>query len=259
MNFSHPDYDFDVNQNKTECNKCGGRGVSYIPNSSPPVSVRCECAIKRDKITNIERGWFGLSRVEPIKSQLIKFINKNLWITSTLPKFMGHMKYVAETMDYRWQFKVSSDSDLVNIWLSRISNDDIKDPDFIINQTHDLNNGNLNGFVLFPSLLVIQLGVKVASNRETPSVVQEAVSLRYHSNKPTWIVDQPYCMLQEGHKSYSRQLIESLKIFGYEKIKIKGDDVGGYGIKEDRIQEQGGQNNQIDQFSRKKGHKITLP
>ena len=55
---------------------------------------------------------------------------------------------------------------------------------------------------------------------ETPSVVQEAISIRYHQDKPTWITDQPYAKLVEGHKAYSRNLIDTLQIFDFKRLHV---------------------------------------
>lgn len=222
MKNSHPEYDDDVSPTFSKCEKCGGRGVVFIPGSSPPKAIRCECSVYRDLVYTMENGWVGLSKANNIDESILENrVNKNLLITAPLPVFREHMKYVAMRMGYRWHFKVTSDSDLVNIWLSKLS--DVKDPDY---REPPIENNNLNRFVLLPLLLVIQLGVKVASNKETPSVVQEVVSLRYLENKPTWIVDQPYNKLKEGHKAYSRQLMDSLSIYEYKKLVLSDVDSG---------------------------------
>ena len=226
--FSHPEYDKDeksIGDGDEVCRFCKGRGVVYLVGSSPPKSVRCKCSVEKDLIYNMENGWPGLSRVPLIDdSVLLKYVESNMWITSSLPEFRNHMRFVATKMGHKFIFKVSSDSDLVNIWLSRLS--DVKDPDY---STPPEEDNNLNRFVSFPSLLVIQLGVKVASNRETPSVVQETVSLRYHLDKPTWIIDQPYNRLQDGHKAYSRQLIDHLQIYNYKKTQLDSEpEVKGF-------------------------------
>lgn len=219
--FSHPEYDLTKDANgdgEKRCEKCKGRGVTYIPKSSPPVSIRCECTIKKDSAYNMENAWKGLSKAPGVKSsKLLEYTRENLWVTSSVPDFRNHLKTVADGMGHKWVFKVTSDSELVNIWLSKLG-DDVMDPDF---QLEGITEGmTLNRFVSFPSLLIIQLGVKVASNRETPSVVQEAISIRYHQDKPTWITDQPYAKLMEGHKAYSRNLIDTLQIFDFKRLHV---------------------------------------
>lgn len=223
MRHSHPEYDVD-NQSKGDgegkCDQCGGRGVVYVPNSSPPVSMRCKCAAHKDTIYNMENGWKGLSNAEGLGdsiSPLVRCTKSNMLITASIIDFRNHLKSVAMKMGPKWSFKVTSDSELVHIWLSRLS-DNIMDPDYRGEPMPD--ESGLNRFVSFPRLLIIQLGVKVSSNKETPSVVQEAISLRYHIDMPTWIVDQPHCRLEEGHKSYSRNLMDTLKINEYHRLSV---------------------------------------
>lgn len=219
MSFDHPEYDQIKNPTvKNNCPKCKGRGVTYVPNSSPPISVRCQCGLKVDLAYNMENGWRGLSKAAGVEnSALLKYARSNMWITTPTPEFRNHLKFVAESMGHKWFFKVTSDSELVSIWLSKLGNE-VNDPDFYGEQIPE--DTNLNRFSSIPDLLIIQLGIKVASNKETPSVVQEVVSLRYHLDKPTWVVDQPYCKLEPGHKCYSRNLIDSLSMYEYHRYSM---------------------------------------
>ena len=71
-----------------------------------------------------------------------------------------------------------------------------------------------------PGLLVIRMGVKVARNQASPEVLAEAVNLRSHSGKPTWIWDEPTHPLGPGHLFWSDAVAD---IVGeWEQIKLVG-------------------------------------
>jgi len=68
-------------------------------------------------------------------------------------------------------------------------------------------------------LLIIRLGVKAARNVAMPEVFLEALQLREQEGKPTWITDQPACLLEDGHRAYSGQVDEYLEEWDHYKLK----------------------------------------
>ena len=67
-----------------------------------------------------------------------------------------------------------------------------------------------------PDLLIIRMGVKVARNEAASEVLSEALNLRIHAGKPTWVWDEPLHPLNSGHLFWSKAVAQSLK--GFEKV-----------------------------------------
>jgi hypothetical protein len=164
--------------------------------------------LKRDILVNVERGWAGLSKAKPIeKSPLIGYQEKNLWVTASLKQLREHLRHVAVRMGPTWFFRVVTDVDLMNAWLSKGL--DVRDPD-VDEARHEYtvsNNANNVVELVEPAkLLIIRLGVKAARNAATPEVLLEALQHRAHLDKPTWIIDQNIYLFQQGHIAFSGQI-----------------------------------------------------
>lgn len=132
-----------------------------------------------------------------------------------------------------WFFKVVTDAELVQAWLATAASRgvEIHDPDAIPSpsQVHL----TLVDLVSPPEFLIIRLGVKQAANKETATVLHEALAMRFHEGKPTWIWDQPMMKLQEGHLCYDPLLMDDLALWGYiGPLKIGAQDAEIFGVHE---------------------------
>jgi hypothetical protein len=195
---SNPDYSQPVEytgDGKPDCPKCYGRGVIPMERKGPPVYQNCECVRARNIARNVESGWKGLLKAPRIKSSpLTKYLDRNLWVRAKELILRKHLKHAAIRHIARngsWFFHVTTDAALITAWLAPIliEGKDIIDPDVTRVSTEHMT---LVDLVVPPDLLIIHLGVKRAANKEMPGVLHEALSLRYHEDKPTWIFDQPY-------------------------------------------------------------------
>ncbi len=205
------------------CPRCHGHGLIILPvTSGPPVSDVCPCVLRAQILSNMERGMRGLSKATPLDrgevSPLMKFLDKDLWITASSDWFRSHLRYAASRVPnaYRWGFKVVSDSDLVVAWLATaaLQGTDIIDADFRSEAASvSLTKLTLVDAVDPPELLIVRLGVKAARNSATSEVLMEALTHRAHVQKPTWVWDQPDNRLSEGHLSFSHAVVEFLSDF----------------------------------------------
>lgn len=189
------------------CDVCGGTGavpVDYSP-PHPPSFRRCECVLRLDILANVEKGLVGLSS-SPVISEtpLIGKEKSNLWITSG-EEFLAHLRHVAIRKPITWGFRVNSDAEMVTSWLATIavSGQEIFDADAYTVSTRFMT---LPDMVVPPDLLIIRMGVKVARNAAANEVLVEALQLRMHENKPTWIWDEPHNPLGPGHLFWSDSL-----------------------------------------------------
>lgn len=159
-------------------------------------------------------------RIQSKISPLLRYVESNLWIRARGVAFQAHLRNAAIHRIARkggWFFKVSTDADLMTAWLSTtvLQGGEILDPDVVERHSISLQTRTLVDLILPPDLLILHLGVKSAANKEMPGVLQEALSTRYHEDKPTWIWDQPHSPLEPGHRCYSDALIDSLEIWNY--------------------------------------------
>ena len=204
-NIEFPEGDGDTN-----CSICRGRGVvDYTPEGALVPGVRtCPCVQDRDIRLNLDRGWRGLSRVEPVDETLLtEYLDSDLWVTAPHPMFQRHLYTAVYTKGPWWKFQVSSDADMMDAWLSRIPTDEIHDPDVgrIRAQQVSHRYPALVDLVEPPELLVVCVSVKVARNVAMPEVLLEALQHRDHLDKPTWIIDKPDRPLTTGHIAYSEE------------------------------------------------------
>lgn len=211
------DSDYPKGDGRPDCNLCHGRGVVVVTKDKrPPGTVGeltqpCACVLYRDILSNLDRGWKGLSKAAPIKkSPLRGKQEQNLWITGSVPRLREHVRHVAIRMGPDWNFQVISDAMMMDAWLSRDLKE-IWDPDVErMRQIVSNRYAQLSDLVDPPELLIIQLGVKAARNKAMPEVLLEALNRRYlmHTDKPTWVMDQPIYPLADGHISYSDRVAE---------------------------------------------------
>ena len=216
-----------------DCPHCRGRGVRQIPKERmPPGSIipetePCPCVRLRDIKANMDRGWKGLSRAKRVdETPLIKHITKDLWVTCTMAGFRGHLARVALVVgkdNPRWFFRVITDVDLMNAWLSKGIEVFDADVDVHRKQQPVSRYADLMDLVEPPTLLIIRLGVKAARNVATPEVLLEALNHRAHIDKPTWIVDQPYQRLHEGHISWDQHVEHFLEEWECAELETEGD------------------------------------
>ena len=189
----------------TNCKSCGGTGMVDAESSPPhpPTFRRCDCALRKDILQNVERGLVGLSKADSISSTpLLDLEDSNLWVTSSGGSFLPHLRHLAIRKPVTWNFKVVSDAELVTAWLSTVAlqGKDILDADAYMVSTKYLTIPDL---VVPPDLLVIRMGVKIARNSASSEVLAEALSTRMHETKPTWIWDEPDRPLNSGHLFWS--------------------------------------------------------
>jgi hypothetical protein len=197
-----------------ECNVCGGSGMVQGPPDPPhpPSFDRCECALRKDILANVERGYPGLS-VAPVieKSPLLGQHAANVWVT-TGQTFFSHLRHVAVRQPATWSFKVISDAELVTAWLATagLGSGEIIDPDAYRVSTKYMTIPDL---VSPPDLVVIRMGIKVARNVAAPEVLAEAINTRLHDRKPTWVWDSKASPLDAGSLFWSTEVASILSSF----------------------------------------------
>lgn len=210
----HPEYEEDVpyeGDGKEGCQRCRGKGVVKVKSpAGVPMVQRCPCARKKDLLYNMERGWPNLVRANKVKeSPLDDYVKDTLWVRVSVSTFRAYLRRTAINMGPRWRFKVVTDVDLMNSWLSNLKAKGMSIYDFDVAQAQRLPSQqfpSLVDLVQPPALLIILAGVKVGRNSAMPEVFAESLKIRQHMRLPTWVVDQPHRPLSEGHLCWSQDV-----------------------------------------------------
>lgn len=224
---------------KNVCPICSGLGSLETGRTHMglPIMEPCKCVLIKSIYRNLERGWSGLATAPRIPSSpLMDYVRQDLYITANDETLRSHLKYVGIRMDVNWSFQVVSDADLMTAWLANValSGKDIYDFDVSSAAGRSLEKFTLLDLVEPPGLLIIRLGVKVARNSAMSEVFQEALTLRDHVNRPTWVVDQPGNRINQisdiPHRCYSPEAVSFLE--RWEHLVL---DEANLGLKLDMI------------------------
>jgi len=224
---------------KNVCPICSGFGSLETGRTHMglPIMEPCKCVLIKSIYRNLERGWSGLATAPRISSSpLTDYVRQDLYITANDETLRSHLKYVGIRMDVNWSFQVVSDADLMTAWLANValSGKDIYDFDVSSAAGRSLEKLTLLDLVEPPGLLIIRLGVKVARNSAMSEVFQEALTLRDHVNRPTWVVDQPGNRINQisdiPHRCYSPEAVSFLE--RWEHLVL---DEANLGLKLDMI------------------------
>ncbi len=203
------------------CLECGGFGMVPLRAGDvekPPAFARCSCVLKEDIMANASQVMPGLLTALPVKrSPLTNKTNQNTWITAPERWFSSHLRHVSIRQTPVWSGRVVSDADLITSWLANIAlkGMDVLDADSYGVSTQFITVPDL---VIPPDLLVIRMGVKAARNSACAEVMVEAINLRKHEKKPTWIWDQPEHPLAPGHLFWSGDVGQALS--GFQMVRV---------------------------------------
>jgi hypothetical protein len=168
------------------------------------------------KLQNMDKVWPSLSASKEIPNlrknpPLRDLIKHSIWVTAKEPVFRAHLKAVAFTQDTMWDARVFTDLDLLDAWLKTAKAQGHK----IYDSEVDNHEGrfvamDVSELVDSFGLVILKLGVKQAPNKETHSVILEALAVRRHLGLPTWVVDQPDQRIDDmAHRGYS-ELLEGM-------------------------------------------------
>lgn len=208
------------------CPKCGGTGFLYEA-SLLDGGRYCECMLVTLKLHNMEQIWRSLSKAHAPegKSKLAKYVDQNLWVTSPLDVFRGHLKALCYEMPSSWDARVRSDADILDAWFGTAKAQGVKIFDLEVADSN-IKAIDIPDLVGPPSLVILVLGVKRLPNRETPNAVLEAISYRQHDHVPTWVVDHPEHSIESAdHNAYSEDLEAILQGWTHIHLTSKGRSV----------------------------------
>lgn len=255
-----------------DCPKCKGEGWLYarsmITLPGDKGGRDCDCTLDHHRRANMERVWPSLSAAKEAPGlreacPLLGLAKRDLWITSKENVFRAHLKAVCYRKHHLWDARVWSDKDLVKAWLNTAYAQGHKIYDTELDDVR-VTAMYIDELVESYELVIFVLGVKEAPNKETPSVLLEAIKTRRHLGRPSWVVDQPQRpLMTPDHRAYSEALEGMLNhwphihLTGSGSLKIVGgpvqepDTVSDIGpddlIEEDEGDDDGEASSEIDE------------
>lgn len=204
-----------------KCKMCKGTGkVRVKMNNSPPKERLCDCTIASRLLQNADRGWYGVSSAPKVaESPLSDLTESNVWLTGDINWMKAHVRHIAIRKPLSWRFKVITDKELMASWLATAA---LAGVDILDKEAYEVTTAKLSieDLVQPYDLVVIRLGVKAARNTAMPEVLLEALALRDHLEKPTWVWDQPHRPLVEGHRCWSMQV--QCELNSWARVRYNG-------------------------------------
>ena len=188
----------------SECQHCGGRQWSYTALDDGGIeAVPCVC-LKRERLLS----FLGpLARYKHAKSGLWDpttgedWTTKDVFLEGDWTECCRHLKWVLAGK-YRttpnFNYRIVDDAKLLKVWLGDYA---YKSRSMANRDRVEVYN-NLADLLEDPSLVIIRLGVMAYANRAAGDVFYEALQVRSHLGKPTWVCEGSI-LYAPGHRFYS--------------------------------------------------------
>lgn len=204
-----------------KCRLCKGTGkVRIKTDNAPPKERMCNCTIASRLLKNADNGWYGVSSAPKVsESPLSDLTEDNVWVTGEMDWMKAHVRHVAIRKPLSWRYKVITDKELMASWLATAA---LAGVDILDKEAFEVTTAKLSieDLVQPYDLVIIRLGVKAARNSAMPEVLLEALALREHLEKATWVWDQPSRPLHEGHRCWSMQV--QVELDSWTRVRHNG-------------------------------------
>ena len=201
------------------CLICKGEGMVRIPGSLD--TKQCICAF-----TLYLKARLGeeIATSKPIVSKsvlyevptsggepIVDLTNQNCfikgWWADFKPNFRLAAMHLLERRSFQWYFSIITDEQIKTVFVgseaysqkSRKKRDDI------------VTYNSLSDFVGSQDLVVIRLGFLGYKNVAMSGALKETLMIRQALGKPTWILEEPNSVFDEGHHSWSLDVEEYIQ------------------------------------------------
>lgn len=220
-----------------DCKICRGKGQTIQDGERGQRSVKCECIRRRMIHENVKQTWmYMFKRISPTPgpSPLLDLARRRAFalVTATQPVLAAHLRSCMYDYcwydDLHWWVEVTSDKDIVEAWLhtARYLHEEIFDADVAMAPIRPDDPKSIKDLAMRAQLMIVQLGKKVAPNKETHSTLVEAIEYRIDNDLLTWVVNHPREPVGDGNLlAYSGRLMDDLQDYGFEHVVLEGTGV----------------------------------
>lgn len=212
------------------CPRCGGSGRRYKDGDRGQTSESCPCVIKGQILHNMKFTWPLMLKVPSVQDTPLTELAKdgsNAWIVSEEPVLAAHLRCMIADIAYdednpHFWVEYRSDKDVVEAWLktAQLTGVEIIDADVALSAVTSHDPRSIKEFALRSDLMVIQLGKKLAANKETDTTFVEALEFRIDEGLMTWIVVHPADRV-EDLLVYSDRLGRVIDTYDFIEVELK--------------------------------------
>lgn len=182
------------------CTICGGEGYRSLDKNNRDYKTPCACTLRYLYYKSLGSAMYHATKIDD--SVLENHLGKDVFIKGNRRDVLPHLRITLIKQGTGFFHRVTNDSELIDAWLS-------KDKESSKNAgSTGITYTSLRDLVEDPTLLIIFLGVLSYSNRALPGVLLEALRIREHAGKPTWIIATHKTPFKPGHFAYSPETEE---------------------------------------------------
>jgi len=175
-----------------KCPDCMGSGYRVV-DARRDVSVVCHC-MRTDVVASRLGPW--LSKAERILITPLEGRHKENLLLLARPKTANaHLRKVLEGLP-GLTFHDITDADILDAFLGK------SDLVEVVTEA-DREHGSLADLVRPPDLLILRASIVSYPNKALPGVFLQALRLREHAGKPTWLVFSPGQPFSQDHLCWS--------------------------------------------------------
>lgn len=230
------------------CPKCSGRGRIIKDGERGQHTRECPCVFKGQVYYNMKFTWPYMLKIMPVdETPLLELIERgtHAYVVASQPVLASHLKcmifdHLCNINDPHFWIEVRSDKDIVDAWLktAKILGEEIYDADVALAPVTAGDPQSIKELAMRADLMIIQLGKKVAPNKETHSTFIEAVEFRIDNGLTTWIVQHPNESV-EDLLVYSDKLVQVMEDYDFEEVALTTVPVIGASADEHRPTKKG--------------------
>lgn len=188
----------------------------------------CRCVLLREFENRMNRSWRGISKAPRVQgSPLLPHVASDVWVTCSEAWLKSQVRHIAYRQPLLWEFRVSTDADLLTAWLATAATDGAKIYDADVARSMEEGERRerpsfaymtLTDIAIPSDLLILKLGVKSTPNREMANTLLECILMRQHAGKATWVWDQAEHPLDaETHRCHSFEVLSELST--WERVR----------------------------------------
>lgn len=185
--------------------------------------MHCQCVIRLSKVQLVKACWpldvlRALGRNEVRRSALEGRLGESLWIRADRDTLVAHLARGLRAAGKIELVRIASDADLVDAWLANVG--DLRDDEAAAHRGEQEDRfRNVSDLAAPPKLLVLYVGVRAAQLADLPDLILEAIHVREHRGKATWVVDTSDRPLAEGRCPAWREDVAA-KLAGWATVRL---------------------------------------
>ncbi len=199
------------------CAKCGGTGRIPIDEYTVRMCICAYAKLLRKHLGDTIALVKTLDKSPLYAPDQMDRTKENLILKGDWQEVVPHLKWALSFKGLKFPFKLLRDIDLLDVWLGK-------------RRMFELEKGNPHDYpicatvtdLMEPSkeLVIIRFGFLHHRNKAMASVLLDALRVREHYRKPTWLIEEPDLPFGEGHPAWTYSVGEYLDKW-YQEVPLE--------------------------------------